>query len=146
MAKQTIHIRRHLRASTPVAALLDEIEQREQLLRMVRNHLPRELGAHCRQVALADGELTLFVESPIWVDRLRYRCADLVSGLLADGLEVERCRVRVLPDSRPSVPVQQGASRDLYGDDDPAGADQPSSPLARALLRLARTLGRASET
>lgn len=140
MAKQTTHIRRHLRASTPVAALLDEIERREQLLHAVRGCLPQQLAGHCRQAALADGELILFVDSPVWVDRFRYCCSDLVGGLVADGLEVERCRIRVLPRSALPVSGQQAPRPEPRRANQPAGVEG-ASPIARALSRLAKTLG-----
>lgn len=152
MAKSTAHIRRHLRASEPIAALLDEIERREQLLSDLRQHLPADLAKHCRQAALSAGELTLFVDSPVWVDRFRFLCPELIgSGLIPSlasiATEVTTCKVRVLPrapgpGSFPQLPPAEGTQGavdpgHLSRRDNEAG----SSALSQALARLARTLG-----
>lgn len=141
MAKRIRHIRRHLRASDAVAALLDEIERREQLLSTVRRQLPGEIAKRCRQAALEAGELTLFVDSPVWIDRFRFLCCDLVSDLATLGIKVETCRVRVRPadshfDSIPERGEPVPAKRST-----PPGADPADSELSRAMARLARTLG-----
>jgi hypothetical protein len=140
LAKATRHIRHHLRASTAVAALLDEIERREQLLSMIRRHLPDKLAMRCRQATLVAGELTLYVDSPVWIDRFRFLGMDLVPNLAAQGVEVETCRARVLP-AGSSVPGPEGLRR--KPDTAPVQSDQaPSgSKLSRALMRLGRTLG-----
>jgi hypothetical protein len=141
MAKSAHHIRRHLRSSTAVAALLDEIERREQLLSLVCRHLPGELGMRCRQATLVAGELTLFVDSPVWIDRFRFLCRDLVSDLSADGVEVETCRARVLP-AGSNVPSPEGLGKESVRQQNLSDPDVAGSELSRALARLARTLGK----
>ena len=148
MAKSTAHIRRHLRASQPVAALLDEIERRERLLSKLRRRLPADLAKHCCQVALSAGELTLFVDSPVWVDRFRFLCPELVGSDLIAGhapvdAEIQACKVRVLPPATASMsqlrhrePVRTGAMHE-----NGSAADADRSALSQALARLARTLG-----
>lgn len=148
MAKTTAHIRRHLRASQPIAALLDEIERREQLLCAIRQGLPAELAKHCCQAALSAGELTLFVDSPVWVDRLRFLCpkligSDLISGLASLDTEVKACKVRVLPQASASLsplprPDEGAVVASRVGD---SPAEDGRSALSQALARLARTLG-----
>ncbi|MEA1048723.1 DciA family protein [Lamprobacter modestohalophilus] len=148
MAKSTAHIRRHLRASQPIAALLDEIERRERLLSELRLRLPADLAKHCSQAALSAGELTLFVDSPVWADRFRFLCPELIGSVLINGpaavdAEVKACKVRVLP---PSLNSMAPLPRPVQGR---AGVNQESSsmdeagrsPLSEALERLARTLG-----
>lgn len=150
MPKSAAHIRRHLRASQPISALLDEIEQRERLSSALRQRLPAELAKHCCQAALSAGELTLFVDSPVWVDRFRFLCpeligSDLVSGLALVETEVTTCKVRVLPRTSgllsqpPSPEIEPGresAVQASAGDN-----DLTCSALSQALARLARTLG-----
>lgn len=148
MPKSTSHIRRHLRASKPVAALLDEIERRERLLSQVCRLLPAATAGHCRQAVLRAGVLTLFVDSPVWVDRFRFLCDDLIAGLVADGVETQTCRVRVLPfrPSTLSTSPSVASGPQLDPDDGVAQATLPPetgpSALSSALARLARTLAR----
>lgn len=151
MAKSTAHIRRHLRASQPIAALLDEIEQREQLLSDLRQRLPADLAKHCCQAALSAGELTLFVDSPVWADRFRFLCPELIGSGLISGLapgetEVATCKVRVLPrasDSLSQLPRPE-RERGSPGQASEGDTDATSSALSQALARLARTLGQSS--
>jgi hypothetical protein len=121
--------------------LLDEIERREQLLRLVRRHLPDQLATRCRQATLVAGELTLFVDSPVWIDRFRFLCRDLVSSLAAVSIEVETCRTRVLPAGY-SSPSPEGTEREPLKHQKLSSPDASGSELSRALTRLARTLGK----
>lgn len=144
MPKSTSHIRRHLRASQPIAALLDEVERREQLLSEIRTHLPADIARHCHQASLLAGELTLCVDSPVWVDRVRFLCSELIASLAPAGIEVETYRVRVLPRGVRSVPrhpppVSSPAVERARGS--PDGNEAGRSELSLALERLARTLG-----
>jgi len=148
MAKTTAHIRHHLRASQPIAALLDEIERREQLLSAIRQRLPADLAKHCCQASLSAGELSLFVDSPVWVDRLRFLCpefigSDLISGLASLDTEVKVCKVRVLPQALTSLspllrPNEGVVVVSRVGD---RPVENGRSALSQALARLARTLG-----
>ena len=146
MPKPTAHVRHHLRASKPIATLLDEIERREQLVSEIRRHLPAETARHCCQASLLAGELTLFVDSPVWVERLRFLCSERIASLNAAGIEVERCRVRVLPQTALTVPQPPPASRHRAESvsDHPASHSAGDSDLTVALARLAQTLKRAS--
>jgi hypothetical protein len=142
MAKHSAHIRRHLRASTAAAALLEEIERREQLLGQVRQKLPDALAQHCCQAALDAGELTLFVDSSVWVDRFRFLGSDLITDLATCGLVAKRCRVRVLPSAPYSQSSVHGAKPSPRRVDHSMETHESDSELARALARLAHTLGR----
>lgn len=151
MAKSTAHIRRHLRASQPIAALLDEIERRERLLSELRLRLPADLAKHCSQAALSEGELTLFVDSPVWVDRFRFLCPELIGSVLINGqaaadAEVKACKVRVLPPSLHSMTPLPRPEQGRAGDNQASMStdDANRSPLSEALARLARTLGQSS--
>jgi hypothetical protein len=142
MIKSSLHIRRHLRASTPVAALLDEIERRERTLSAVRRQLPAELAGHCRQAAVVGDELTLFVDSPVWVDRFRFLGSELVDALVASGFQVARYRVRVLPAAPAATSAGPAARNGPQRAGLAARTDASASKLDEALARLARTLGR----
>ncbi|MBK5930922.1 DciA family protein [Halochromatium salexigens] len=146
MPKPTSHVRRHLRASKPVAALLDEIERRERLLYEIRGHLPADSAMHCRQASLLAGELTLFVDSPVWVDRVRFLCSELIASLAPAGIEVETCRVRVSPQVALSMPRHPPPDSSPPAECVGNGSDRNEagrSELSLALERLARTLERA---
>ncbi|MFP4062861.1 MAG: DciA family protein [Halochromatium sp.] len=145
MPKPTSHVRRHLRASKPIAALLDEIERRERLLSEIRGYLPAEMARHCCQASLLAGELTLFVDSPVWVERFRFLCCERIASLKAAGIEVERCRVRVLPHTARAVPrPPPSRPRAESAGDGPDSRGADDSDLTLALARLARTLNRTS--
>jgi len=122
--------------------MLDEIERREKTLGAVRGKLPDDLAGHCRQAALVGDELTLFVDSPVWVDRFRFLGAELIDALAASGIQVARYRVRVLP-ADPMSPAAQPRARDASERTEGKARTAPSgSELSHALARLARTLGR----
>jgi hypothetical protein len=149
MAQSTAHIRRHLRASQTLSALIDEIERRERLLAALRQALPDDMASHCRQAALSAGTLTLFVDSPVWVDRFRFLCPELIGSILLAGFsstvaEVKTCKVRVLPGSIPtSIPASVPSPAEAAGrpDDDDHKPVPGQSALSEALASLARTLG-----
>jgi len=140
------HIRGHLRRSEAVAALLDEIERRERLLAMIRAAVPAALAAHCRQAGLDAGRLTLLVDSPVWVDRLRFLSPQFVDALTAAGVVVDECRVRAAPGNDPiagDAPGQTGPAPSAVGRAclEQAAAGLGDSELGRSLLRLALSCG-----
>jgi hypothetical protein len=97
MARSFPHVRRHLSANRYFATLVQELEQQAQLLQQVRGALPGDLALHCLQARLADGALILFVDSPVWADRLRYSSDDLLHRLGAQDPPVQQIKVRVSP-------------------------------------------------
>lgn len=146
MAEPIRHIRGHLRASEAVAALLVEVERRERLLSTVQGAVPAALARHCRQVAVDAGRLTLFVDSPAWVDRLRFLSPQFVDALTTRGIAVHECRVRVLPDAGPAdAPSRLSghSPRSAVAEDclNRAATVLGDRPLAATLRRLARTCG-----
>jgi hypothetical protein len=151
------HIRGHLQASAAISALLADLQRREALLESVRAVLPDPMAGHCVQATLEDGHLTLVVDSPVWVDRLRFLAPQLsvkLSGRLstdspADEADAIRdCRVRAQPalqlgTSRPAPRwYRGGASPDAVRSVESAAAALGTSPLADSLHRLAKTLER----
>jgi hypothetical protein len=148
MAGAVRHIRRHLRHSEAVAALLDELERRERLLAVIRDTVPAALAAHCRQAGLEAGRLTLLVDSPVWVDRLRFLSPQFVDAITASGVKVVECRVRAAPGlttgAGPTpvgtrLPRSPVAARCL----EQAAASLGDGALARSLARLAHSCGHA---
>ena len=151
MANPIRHIRRHLRHSDAVAALLDEVERRERLLRTIREAIPPALAAHCRHASLNAGRLTLVVDSPVWVDRLRFLSPQFIDALTATGAEVSQCRVRAAPGG-------DGAQIDIARTEslprsamariclEQAAAALGGTELAGSLTRLARSCGHREAT
>lgn len=153
------HIRGHLQASAAISALLADLQRQEALLERVRAALPDPMAGHCVQATLEDGHLTLVVDSPVWVDRLRFLAPQLsvkLSGRLstdpdppADEADAIRdCRVRAQPAlqlgaARPAPRwYRGGASPDAVRSVESAAAALGTSPLADSLRRLAKTLER----
>jgi hypothetical protein len=144
MPNRARHIRGFLQQSDALSALLEEIQRRERLLAQVRRMLPEAVQPHCRQATLEAGRLTLSVDSPAWIDRLRFLSPQFMDALKQQGVEVRECHCRVLPDQSPA-PVKRvvedvlpgrAAARHLNGAADCVG----SAALAGSLRRLARHL------
>lgn len=142
------HIRGFLRNSSATAALLDEIQRRDSLLEQVRRNIPTDIRSHCKQASVRDGQLTLTVDSPAWVARLKFLSPQILSGLI-DGRDRERitereCRVQVIPEQTrldttnhtDTVASYPNAARHLLL----ASACVKSPELAESLKRLARSL------
>ena len=99
MPDKARHVRRYLRGTDAVAALLNELQQREELLQRVRGAIPEALRAHCKQASLRDGRLNLSADSPAWVSRLKFLAPQLIQELHKTGLVITDCRVRALPEA-----------------------------------------------
>jgi hypothetical protein len=144
MNDRTKHIRGFLTKSDAVAALLEEIRRRNDLLARIRRRLPPVIEGHCRQATLQAERLTLFVDSPLWVDRLRFVSPQLVKDLGDDGIQVAECRVRVAPEGMPRIQpassVPAGASPGAVMQLERAADCIANPALAESLRRLARSL------
>jgi hypothetical protein len=99
MPDKAHHVRRYLRGTDSIAALLHELQQRDELLQRVRGAIPEALRAHCKQASLRDGRLTLSVDSPAWVSRLKLLAPELINVLRKTDLVISDCRVRALPEA-----------------------------------------------
>jgi hypothetical protein len=154
------HIRGFLRNSTATAALLDEIKKRDDLLEQVRLAMPAAIRSHCKQASIRDGQLTLSVDSPAWVARLKLHSPQLLDALAdaladtplaetplakpGDRITAGECRVRVLPEqpliaktnAAQSMPFYPNAARHLLQ----ASECVASPELAESLKRLAGSL------
>lgn len=138
------HVRGFLRRSDAAAALLLELQRREELLARVRSLLPANLARHCMQATIEDGRLTLICDAPAWVDRLRLISPQFLAALVADGADVRGCRVRAQPVAhraapRPGGPLPRPGSAAVQAVEQTAGAIGHND-LAASLRRLAGTL------
>jgi hypothetical protein len=146
MPDKARHVRRYLRGTDAVAALLNELQRRDELLQRIRGAVPEALRSHCKQVSLRDGVLKVLVDSPVWVSRLRFLSPQLVDDLRKLDLVVDDCRVRALPEEA-LVPAE---SREAATFSPPAAAnhltqaaDVIADPeLASSLRRLANSLSK----
>lgn len=145
MPDRAKHIRGLLGQSDAVSALLQEIRRREEALALVRRQLPPAMAAHCRQATVESGRLVLFVDSPVWVDRLRFVSPQFTDALREQGVEVTDCRVRVLPENvsprSPTASPVIGASHESIACLHRAAEDIADRSLSESLRRLARSLG-----
>lgn len=65
------------------------------LLATVRELLPFAMQAHCLDVKRNDAHLTLYLDSPAWLTRLRFMAVDLASALAAHEIRVVTGRIRL---------------------------------------------------
>jgi hypothetical protein len=145
MPDRAKHIRGFLGRSDAVNALLQEIRRREDVIALVRRLLPPAIAGHCRQATIDNGHLALFVDSPVWVDRLRFVSPQLIDALNTQGaVEVTDCRVRVLPESAGPSPSASspavGASHESIACLQRAADDIADRSLSESLRRLANSL------
>jgi hypothetical protein len=129
MPNRTPHIRGFLQQSDALSAIVEEIQRRERLLAQVRRMLPDAVQLHCRQATLEAGRLTLSVDSPAWIDRLRFLSPQLMDALKRQGVEVCECRLRVIPDQGPLAALSEHAIA------------RPGPTVARHLNRAADCIG-----
>lgn len=152
MHSQTRHIQRFMRQGDAVTALLDSLNQRNALLDQLRPLLPEALARHCLQANLDKEDLVLSTDTAAWAAALRFQGPELIQRLAGQGIQVKRCRIRVLPGAAAiefrNAKTTDGAARTLHAHRSQKGAnfigeaaDNVTDPgLADSLRRLARTL------
>ncbi|RKT43461.1 DciA family protein [Thiocapsa rosea] len=89
------HVRELLQSNRLIRRHLEHRDRELALLGMVLSRLPDPLRAHCRDVVLSDGILTLFLDSPAWVTRARFMIEDLTRALEREGVAKVVAQVRV---------------------------------------------------
>jgi len=78
--------------------LVRQAQQQRSLLKEIQFHLPPELRHHCIHAEMSHGELTLFMDTPAWANRVQFTGPDLIAKLDQTGHQgIRRLRVRVLP-------------------------------------------------
>ncbi|NCC28839.1 MAG: DUF721 domain-containing protein [Gammaproteobacteria bacterium] len=88
------HVRVLLQSNRLIRRHLDHRDRELALLGMVLGRLPDPLRLHCRDAALADNVLTLFLDSPAWATRARFLIEDLTRSLEREGVAKVVARVR----------------------------------------------------
>ena len=88
----------------------------------------------------------MIVDSPVWVDRLRFLLPQVVDAFTTRGVELRDYRVRVAPGYDPTgadvAPVASGHRSAVAENCLCQAADALGDrPLAESLRRLARSLG-----
>jgi hypothetical protein len=146
MPAKARHVRRYLRGTDAVAALLNELQRRDELLQRVRDAIPEALRAHCKQASLRDGLLSLSVDSPVWVSRLKFLTPQLIEDLRKTDLAINDCHVRASPEAS----LARAEGREAATFSPPAAADHllqaadaiADPELATSLRRLADSLSK----
>jgi hypothetical protein len=78
-------------------ALAAEQARQADWLQWLRQILAPELAAHLSLAVAKDDELTLYVASAAWSNRLRYAVGALHNQLQARDATLSKIRVRVMP-------------------------------------------------
>jgi hypothetical protein len=141
------HIRDHLSRHGLASERL-ELDQREQaLVDEIRALLPGKLGMHCLDLKIADGRLTLFLDSTAWLTRARFLSGEILTSLKSYHVDAVGFQIR-LPERESSDPemksrrprLSETAARHLLE----AAEHQRDPRLSEAFRRLARHGARAT--
>ncbi|WP_251358000.1 DUF721 domain-containing protein [Kangiella sp. TOML190] len=65
--------------------LLDKAKNLKSISSGIEQFLPEELQAHCKVAQINSDVLTLFADSAVWANRLRYLGPELLTQLRANG-------------------------------------------------------------
>ena len=85
-----------LLSSNPLLKSLSAESQRlNELLEIVRSHLPEPLANHCHSVSSGKNSLILYTESSAWASRLRFISRQLQKKLQDSGFGVDKITIRV---------------------------------------------------
>jgi len=120
---------------------LEQDRHEPTLVAEIRALLPGRLGAHCLDLRLADGRLTLFLDSTAWLMRARFLAGEILASLKSYHVEAVGFQIR-LPEHESSgraavsrrVRLSETAARHLLE----AAEHQRDPRLSEALRRLAR--------
>ncbi|WP_200373226.1 DciA family protein [Thiocystis violacea] len=96
------HIRDHLRTHGIARDLLERSRRERDLVAALRARLPENLEPHCLDAGVADGKLTLFLDSPAWLTRARFQSEAILASLTSYKIDEIRFQVR-LPDKHGST-------------------------------------------
>jgi hypothetical protein len=99
------HIRDFLAENPAATRCLQQQRRDDKLLERLRGLLAPEARAHCIQVHVSDGELTIIVDSTAWATRLRYQAPDLAQSLADTGITQIRLRARPRAQEQRSGPA-----------------------------------------
>jgi hypothetical protein len=97
-----------LRNTPLLQNLLQQRQHEAELLEVVRAQLPLGMQAHCLDVRRRERCLTVFLDAPAWLTRLRFVAADLAAALTAYQIDEVRGRIQLVtpvpPDPLPILP------------------------------------------
>ncbi|MCU7879710.1 MAG: DUF721 domain-containing protein [Candidatus Thiodiazotropha sp. (ex Lucinoma aequizonata)] len=119
------------------------LSAQKALYQQIKRYLPIPLDTQLKAAVLQDGTLSLFVISPVWASRFRYRLPQLQKQLRKNGVTVERLRTRILPSdmAKPIRTMQKQRmklSRESSKQLRQAAASIDDQPLRDAILRLSQ--------
>jgi hypothetical protein len=89
------HIRALLHTNRLIRKHLEQRDRDLALLGCVLDQLPDPLRSHCCDVTLADGVLTLYLDSPAWATRARFLADGLPRSLGRDDIVKVSTRIRI---------------------------------------------------
>lgn len=89
------HVRDVMQSNRLIREHLEHRDRESVLYDLVLNRLPPALRNHCRDACLADGVLTLFLDSPAWSTRARFASDDLARSLRSEGVDKVVTQVRI---------------------------------------------------
>lgn len=144
MARAPQSLQRIISADVTLAAWQARHRQENELLGVIRRHLPRPLADRVRVADAQTSELQLAVDAGAIAAVLRQRTPELLGQLLREGWKFTAIRIRVqvreLPRTEKKVPlyhIDKSALRPLAG----LARELPTGPLKVALTRFLRRAG-----
>ena len=139
---QVKSIKRHIFSQDQGRLLGERLRRQNALRHLVRECLESPLGDPIQAAVMQEHRLTLFVPSPVWASRLRYKAPELQHLLRQRGLPVERIDIRIIPESRPDnrspYPRPRRLSKISSEMLRQTAQGVEDGPLREALLRLSR--------
>ncbi|MGQ9830809.1 MAG: DciA family protein [Thermochromatium sp.] len=89
------HIRDYLGHHGSARERSEQDRHTQTLVAEIRALLPETLGAHCLDLKLADGRLTLFLDSTAWLTRARFLADEILTSLKSYHVNVIGFQVRL---------------------------------------------------
>jgi hypothetical protein len=89
------HIRALLHTNRLIRKHLEQRDRDLALLGRVLDELPDPLRSHCCDVTLAEGVLTLYMDSPAWATRARFLADGLPRSLRREDIVKVATRIRI---------------------------------------------------
>lgn len=123
------------------------IRQQQQLLALVKTHLPTELGSHALHCVLNGRKLVLYTDSASWSSQLRFYQQTILQKLQEKGYrQIQAIQIKLMPQqatklSRLNIKIPSKENIELLCQQ---AQQQPNDKLNRALLKLGKTLNRLS--
>lgn len=142
MSRAITPLHAYLTRNPLAKTLMQKRLQQQQLLRAVVGLLPEPLAEHCLAAVREQGRLVLFVDGPVWANRMRFLAPAIARRLRGQHKPVQGVKIRVVPTRRsaprrnqPTRAQLSASTRSLLLESAQSIAD-PS--LRSALQRLAR--------